>query len=76
VICEGDIVARLGGDEFAVIQSEAIQPQPAINLAARLVDLIGRAYDCEPLHLWPAREFRADYFGLSGIKQRARRSAS
>jgi len=46
-IREGDIVARLGGDEFAVIQSKATQPQAAKNLAARLVDLIGRAYAVE-----------------------------
>ncbi len=41
---EGDIVARLGGDEFAVIQSDALQPESAKALAARLVDLLGRAY--------------------------------
>ena len=41
---EGDIVARLGGDEFAVVQSGAPQPDGAKSLAARLVDLIGRAY--------------------------------
>jgi diguanylate cyclase (GGDEF)-like protein len=44
---EGDVVARLGGDEFAVIQSGAIQPEGATSLAARLVDLIGRAYAIE-----------------------------
>jgi len=46
-IREGDSVARLGGGEFAVIQSDAIQPQAAMNLAARFVDLIGRAYALE-----------------------------
>ncbi len=44
---EGGIVARLGGDEFAVIQSGGIQPQTATGLAARLVDLVGRAYAVE-----------------------------
>ncbi len=41
---EGDVVARLGGDEFAVIQSDSPQPAAATTLAARLVDLISRAY--------------------------------
>lgn len=44
---DGDLVARLGGDEFAVIQSGAAQPAAANALAARLVDLIGRAYAIE-----------------------------
>ncbi len=46
-IREGGVVARLGGDEFAVVQSGAIQPKAATSLAARLVDLIGRAYAVE-----------------------------
>ncbi|GJD97955.1 EAL domain-containing protein [Methylobacterium iners] len=41
---EGDVVARLGGDEFAVLQADAVQPQAAETLAARLVDLLGRTY--------------------------------
>ena len=41
---ECDVVARLGGDEFAVIQCDAPQPEAAKALAARLVDLISRAY--------------------------------
>jgi diguanylate cyclase (GGDEF)-like protein len=44
---DGDVVARLGGDEFAVIQGDAPQPEAATALAARLVDLIGRAYAVE-----------------------------
>src|SRR5262249_40068375 len=44
---EGDIVARLGGDEFAIVQTGAPQPEGALSLAARLVDLIGRAYAIE-----------------------------
>ena len=39
-----DLVARLGGDEFAVVQVGAGQPDAAEALAARLVDLVGRAY--------------------------------
>jgi len=41
---KGDVVARLGGDEFAIIQRHADQPQGAEALAARIVDLVGRAY--------------------------------
>lgn len=45
---DGDFVARIGGDEFAVIQSAAaVQPEAAMSLATRLVDLIGRAYAVE-----------------------------
>ncbi|WP_232631401.1 putative bifunctional diguanylate cyclase/phosphodiesterase [Methylobacterium sp. Leaf118] len=39
-----DVVARLGGDEFAILQAGAAQPQAAVALAARLVDLVGRTY--------------------------------
>ncbi|MGI4798918.1 MAG: putative bifunctional diguanylate cyclase/phosphodiesterase [Janthinobacterium lividum] len=50
---EGDLVARLGGDEFAVIQSGGLQPDAAIAMATRLVNLIGRTYtvDGEVLHI-------------------------
>ncbi len=41
---EEDLVARLGGDEFAIVQVGAGQPEAAEALAARLVDLVGRAY--------------------------------
>ncbi|WP_428483614.1 putative bifunctional diguanylate cyclase/phosphodiesterase [Rhodopila sp.] len=39
-----DMIARLGGDEFAILQANAVQPQAAEALAARLVDLISRTY--------------------------------
>ncbi len=53
VLREGDLVARLGGDEFAIIQSGPPQPAAATALAARLVDLISRAYavDGHVLHI-------------------------
>jgi diguanylate cyclase (GGDEF)-like protein len=44
---DGGIVARLGGDEFAVVQWGGMQPAAATSVAARLVDLIGRAYAVE-----------------------------
>ena len=47
----GDIVARLGGDEFAIIQVAGPQPGSADTLAARLVDLLGRAYVLEGHYL-------------------------
>lgn len=44
VLRQGELIARLGGDEFAVIQSGVPQPEGAKSLAARLIDLISRAY--------------------------------
>ena len=38
------IAARLGGDAFALVQPEVTAVTQAEDLAARLVDLIGRAY--------------------------------
>ena len=40
----GDTVARMGADEFAIVQRSGDQPAAALALAARLVDLVGRAY--------------------------------
>ena len=39
-----DVVARLGGDEFVILQRGVQSPRDAEQLAARLVDLIGRTY--------------------------------
>jgi diguanylate cyclase (GGDEF)-like protein len=39
-----DIVARLDGDEFGVIQTAQEQPESAVLLAKRLVDLLSRPY--------------------------------
>jgi diguanylate cyclase (GGDEF)-like protein len=39
-----DIAARLGGDKFGIVQVGQPQPQSAVTLASRLVDLIGRSY--------------------------------
>jgi diguanylate cyclase (GGDEF)-like protein len=41
---DADLVARMAGEEFAVLQSEVSDPAHAAALAARLVDLLGRAY--------------------------------
>jgi diguanylate cyclase (GGDEF)-like protein len=41
---DGDLVARMAGEEFAVLQGEVTDPAHAGALAARLVDLLGRAY--------------------------------
>ncbi|WP_376087376.1 EAL domain-containing protein [Roseomonas sp. CCTCC AB2023176] len=41
---DADLPARLGGDEFAVVQMSDDPPRAAAALAARLVDLLGRAY--------------------------------
>ncbi len=41
---DGDLVARMAGEEFAILQAEVTDPSHAAALAARLVDLLGRAY--------------------------------
>ena len=41
---DGDLVSRMAGEEFAVLQCEVTDPAHAAALAARLVDLLGRAY--------------------------------
>ena len=43
-LADDDVVARLEGDKFAVLQLGQPQPQAAAALAARLIDLLGRAY--------------------------------
>jgi len=40
----GDVAARLGGDEFAVLLAAPVTPEAAAQVAARLVDLLGRPY--------------------------------
>ncbi len=40
----GDTLARLGGDEFAIIQSASSQPEVAIGLAERLVQVLGEPF--------------------------------
>lgn len=39
-----DILARLGGDEFVVVQQGRGQPDSAQQLAAQIIDVLGRAY--------------------------------
>ncbi|WP_196232432.1 EAL domain-containing protein [Bradyrhizobium japonicum] len=45
---EHDIVARLGGDEFAIIQKlDSAVHEPAISLALRIIDAIGRPFELD-----------------------------
>ncbi|MCC7123479.1 MAG: EAL domain-containing protein, partial [Acidobacteria bacterium] len=39
-----DKIGRLGGDEFAIIQMGGNQPEDAVALATRLIDVIGARY--------------------------------
>lgn len=41
---ERDVAARIGGDEFSIIQYGANQPEDAIAVASRLVDVLGEPY--------------------------------
>jgi diguanylate cyclase (GGDEF)-like protein len=43
-VAPDDVVVRLDGDEFGIIQTERAQPDGAISLAKRLVDLLSRPY--------------------------------
>jgi diguanylate cyclase (GGDEF)-like protein len=44
---EGDSIARLGGDEFAILQGGVKQPDDAIALAARLIEIAGIPFDLD-----------------------------
>jgi diguanylate cyclase (GGDEF)-like protein len=44
---ESDTIARLGGDEFAIIQTKLRRPEDAANLAQRVVEALGEAYDLD-----------------------------
>ena len=44
-VADTDIVARLGGDEFAIVRMTGAARESTSNLAKRLLDSIGAAYD-------------------------------
>jgi diguanylate cyclase (GGDEF)-like protein len=44
---EGDSIARLGGDEFAILQGSVKQPNDAITLASRLIEIAGAPFDLD-----------------------------
>jgi diguanylate cyclase (GGDEF)-like protein len=41
---EEHVITRLGGDEFAVLQHAAVDPQPAGELAQRIIDTLDRPF--------------------------------
>ena len=41
-----DLVARIGGDEFAIVLDERVSHRTAVDLAARIVDGVGRPITC------------------------------
>jgi diguanylate cyclase (GGDEF)-like protein/PAS domain S-box-containing protein len=47
-IRETDVLARLGGDEFAIImESASDQQDPAVSLALRIINTLGRPFDLD-----------------------------
>ena len=44
---QGDTIARLGGDEFAVLQGSVKQPEDAIALARRLIEVAEAPFDLD-----------------------------
>ncbi len=45
LVRDGDTVARMGGDEFTLILRHVHDPAPALHLAERLIEELGRPYD-------------------------------
>ncbi len=45
MVREVDAVARLGGDVFAVVQAGAAQPESAVALAARIIEVLSAPYE-------------------------------
>ena len=46
-VTDADLVARLGGDEFAIVQMTGPNREPTSELARRLLDEVGAAYDLD-----------------------------
>jgi diguanylate cyclase (GGDEF)-like protein len=42
VVRAGDTVARVGGDEFVIVQTDAAQPQAAVEVARRVIEAMSR----------------------------------
>jgi diguanylate cyclase (GGDEF)-like protein len=42
-----DMVARIGGDEFAIVQTAVRRPEQCSELAAHIVELVGRPYEID-----------------------------
>ncbi len=51
---EGDLVARLGGDEFAMVIGYRVDPQEAVDFAARLLTTLNRPMWVAGRELFPA----------------------
>jgi diguanylate cyclase (GGDEF)-like protein len=48
IVRPGDTVARLGGDEFAVLVAGAQSPGVALDIASRIVSLLGHESETDP----------------------------
>jgi diguanylate cyclase (GGDEF)-like protein/PAS domain S-box-containing protein len=51
VVQSSDMVARIGGDEFAIVKNAVERPEQCSELAARIVEVVGRPYEVEGRHI-------------------------